>query len=190
MKKIIITIMAILVLGTASYAEKPYVKFGVSQLKTDYKTIGGINYSQVYEDKFDVYTLTGGYEFNNNVFVEARYFWTSEEGKSGTVDGVAGSTKVEMDGYSIGAGYNFKVNDKFSVKPSIHYVEVDVDATLTAFGASFDTSGTDQTLDAGVELAYSITEKSSISINYNRFLDDINTAENAELIGISYKHSF
>jgi hypothetical protein len=198
MKKIIITIMAILVLGTASYAEKPYVKLGVSQLKMDFKTIDGIDYGSVYADKYDVYNLTGGFEFDNNFFVEARYFWTSEESKSGSATAgdvsISGSTKVDMDGYSIGGGYNYKVNEKFSVRPSIHYVDIDVNSTVNLTieesSGTFDTGGSDQLLEAGMELAYAINDNSNISFIYTRYLDDMGTAEDINTMGISYKHNF
>ena len=191
-------LVTFLALGSTSYAEKPYVKLGVSQLKMDFKTIDGIDYGLIYADKYDVYNLSGGFEFDNNFFIEGRYFWTSEESKSGSASvggiSVSGSTKVDIDGYSIGGGYNYKVNEKFSVRPSIHYVDVDVNSTvnLTISGSSatFDTGGSDQLLEAGIELAYAINENSNVSFIYTRYLDDLGTAEKMNTMGISYKHNF
>jgi long-subunit fatty acid transport protein len=99
-----------------------------------------------------------------------------------------------MDGYSIGGGYNYKVNEKFSVRPSIHYVDIDVNSTVNLTieesSGTFDTGGSDQLLEVGMELAYAINDNSNISFIYTRYLDDMGTAEDINTMGISYKHSF
>jgi hypothetical protein len=178
-------------------AEQPYLKFNVSKLKTDYITQDGINYKDVYADEYDVYSLIGGYEFNE-IFFEGRYFWSSEESKSGSATvgavTVSGSTDVEIDGFSIGGGYNFNINENLRFKPSIHYVEVDVDANLnlTIAGSSFtfDAGGSDETIEGKMAIEYFVNDKIDFALNYSEYLDDITTTKDASTLGLEFKYKF
>ena len=178
-------------------ADQPYLKFGVSKLKTDYITQDGINYKDVYADEFDVYGITAGYSFTN-FFIEGRYFWSSKESKTGSDSSggvsVSGSTDVELDGYSIGGGYSFTINDKIKIKPSVHYLDIDIDAnldlTIAGSNFSFDAGGKDETIEAKVEGTYLVNEKSEISLSYSDYLDDVTTTKNASTLAIEIKYIF
>lgn len=196
-KIIIANLFALLIFSFASNAEQPYLKFGVSKLKTDYITIDGINLKDIYADNFNVYTFTGGYNFGK-FFLEGRYFKSSKESKSGSASfsgvSVSGSTDVKFDGQSIGAGYNFQINDNFYIKPSIHYVNIDIDATINLSIAgssySFDTSGSDNTIEAAVAAAYKINDNSEIEFVYSSYLDDVTTTKDASTLGVNFSHKF
>jgi len=203
MKKILLTILAFSVLSFNAVAEDGFyggVKY--SKLKVDYSTIDGLDLNEVYESDFNAIDYHIGYN-TGNWFYEAAYLDAGDESKnlanitSGiytlTID-----TKIEIDGFRFGTGYNHQFNDKFSIRPFANIYKLDTTATVSgtitngtdALTASIQQSGSDTMMDAGVGFQYNVNERFSVGASYSTTIDEIEDTDEIETTAITASYKF
>jgi opacity protein-like surface antigen len=201
-KKIIALMISLIAMSTFALAKDgPYVGARAGRINIDFKNIEGINLSQIYADKYNALDLHAGYNIGNS-FIEAGYLRSSDESKSlgsvtvGSIT-VSGSTNVKFDGFRIGAGHNFKINDQISIKPFINYYDLKIEETLTitvtgstTFRASSSFSGSDDMVDAGLGLDYKISENSKIGFSYSQTIDEPENIDKVKIYLLSFNHRF
>ena len=200
--KIIALMISLIAMPTFALAKDgPYVGAKAGRINIDFKSIEGINLSQIYADEYNALDLHAGYNIGNS-FIEAGYIKSSDESKSLgsiTVGGVtvSGSTNVEFDGWRVGAGHNFKINDQISIKPFINYYDLIIDETLTitvtgstTFRGSASASGSDNMMDAGLGLDYKINENTKIGLSYSQTIDDLKNTDKLQIYSLSLNHQF
>jgi hypothetical protein len=200
--KIIALIISLIAMPTFVLAKDgPYLGVQASRINVDYKTIEGIDLGRIYADQFNALDVHAGYNFGDS-FVEFGYLKSSDESKSlgsltvGSIT-VSGSTKLNFDGWRLGAGHNFKINEQLSVKPFINYYKLNVDETLsvtvtgsTTFQGSASYGGSDNMIDVGLGFDYKINENSKIGISYSRSIDELQNTDKTQVYSISYNHKF
>jgi len=203
MRNKIIALMISLMMMTnfAIAKDGPYLGAQLSKINIDYKTVEGIDLKELYADQFNALDLHAGYNFGDS-FIELAYVKSSEETKSlgsltvGSIT-LSGNTKLKFDGWRIGAGHNFKINDNLSIRPFINYYDLNSTETwsVTVTGsstlkssASYD--GSDSMVDAGLGFDYKINENSKIGLSYSRSIDELKNTNKTEIYSISYNQKF
>jgi long-subunit fatty acid transport protein len=200
--KIIALMISLIAIPTFAIAKDgPYLGVQASKINVDYKTIEGIDLGRIYADQFNALDLHVGYNFGDS-FVEFGYLKSSDESKSlGTYTSgsitVSGSTNLKFDGWRIGAGHNFKINDQLSIKPFINYYNLNVDETWTVtvtgsttLQGSASYGGSDNMIDVGLGFDYKINENSKIGLSYSRSIDQLQNTDKTQVYSISYNHKF
>ena len=203
MKKIILTLLAFSVWSLSAVAEDGFyggVKY--SKLKVDYSTIDGLDLNDVYEQDFNSLDYHVGYNMGN-WFFEGAYVDAGDESKNlaSVTSGIYTLTidsKVEIDGFRFGTGYNHQINDNFSIRPFVNMYELDTTATISgtitngtdALTASAQQSGSDTMIDGGVGLQYSVNEKFNIGASYSTTIDEIEDTDKVETTSITASYKF
>jgi len=202
-KNIIISLFFLLIsIPTFALAKDgPYFGAKAGRINIDYKTVEGIDLNQVYTNKFNALDVHAGYNIGNS-FIDAGYIKSSDGSKNlgsitvGSIT-VSGSTNIEFDGFRIGAGHNFKINDQISIKPFINYYNLNIDETLTitvtgstTFRASASASGTDNMVDAGLGFDFKLNENTKIGLSYSQSIDDLKNTNKTQIYSLSFNHKF
>ena len=204
MKKISNILVLFLVFSFSAVAEdRPYLGLKYQQLKVDHITVDGYDLNNFAPDKFKLMDVHIGYNFSNNLFVELGYLKSDDPSKSGTqtVGGITitgTNVKLEVDGFRIGTGYNYKATDKLLIKPFVNYYDLDIkgSGTLTASaGAATATAGlsgtdSDNMIDAGVNLAFIINENSQLGLSYSRAIDKLDDTDKNEILSANISYQF
>jgi hypothetical protein len=203
MKKIV-TILAV-ILGLASVAhskDAPYVGLKYSQLKIDHSTVEGFDLNNFIADDYKVLDLHLGYNFGN-WFTELGYLKSDSPSKSGvqTAGGITitgANVKTEFDGWRIGTGYNYQLNDKFSVRPFANFYKVSIDysGSLTANSGAVQViaagsgSDNDNMIDVGVALNYAIAENSRIGVSYSQAVDKLEDTDSQKILSVNFAYQY
>jgi long-subunit fatty acid transport protein len=203
MKKLIIAIFALVLFQSQSLkAEGFYTGAKASQLKIKFDTVEGVDLGKIYEEDYSLLDFHIGYGISNSFF-ELGYFDSSKESKnlgSITINGIAlsATTNTSFDGWRLGYGYNYKVNDKFTLTPSINYYEVDIKAnaviTVTSgsntFAATADLGGSDHMMDAGLAAKYQVSDNANIGLAYLTTIDPLQDTDRISQVQISGAYQF
>jgi hypothetical protein len=205
--KIIALMISLIAIPTFALAKDgPYVGAKYAKIDVDYKTVDGIDLNKLFAGNFNAYDLHLGYEVGNGFF-EVGYIKSSDESKnlgSTTVTTSAGatvisaSTGMKFDGYRIGAGYNFPVNNQFTIKPFINYYGIDMTASGTLTVASGSTSvsigttasGNDSMTDVGLGFDYIVNDKTKIGFSYAKTIDSITDTKKVQTLALSASYQF
>jgi hypothetical protein len=205
--KIIALMISLIAIPTFAVAKDgPYVGAKYAKIDVDYKTVYGIDLNKLFAGNFNAYDLHLGYGIGNGFF-ELGYIKSSDESKnlgSTTVTTSAGSatisasTGMKFDGYRIGAGYNYPVNNQFIIKPFINYYELDMTASGTLTVAAGSTtvrigttaSGSDSMIDAGLGFDYIINNQTKIGLSYAQTIDSITDTKKVQTWALSANYQF
>jgi hypothetical protein len=205
--KIIALMISLIAMPTFAIAKDgPYVGAKYAKIDVDYETVDGIDLNKLFAGNFNAYDLHLGYGIGNGFF-ELGYIKSSDESKNlgsttfATSAGeatISASTGMKFDGYRIGAGYNFPVNNQFNIKPFINYYEIDMTAsgTLTVTGdgttVSIGTtaSGKDSMIDAGLGFDYVINNQTKIGLSYAQTIDSLTDTKKVQTWALSASYQF
>ena len=204
MKKISIIILSISVFLTQSLRadDGPYAGVKASKLQITFKSIEGVDLANIYEEDYNMLDYHVGYNISNSFF-ELGYFDSSKESKnlgSITISGItfSANTNVDFDGWRLGYGYNYEVNDKFTITPVINYYDVDINASATitvasgssTFSTSADLGGSDEMIDIGLVGKYKVSDNLNLGFGYLRTVDTIADTDKIEQFQISGSYKF
>ena len=205
--KIVALMISLIAMPTFALAKDgPYIGAKYAKIDVDYKTVDGIDLNKLFAGKFNAYDLHLGYGVGNGFF-EVGYIKSSDESKnlgSTTVTTSAGATEIsastgmKFDGYRIGAGYNFPVNNQFTIKPFINYYGIDMTASGTLTVASGSTtvsigttaSGSDSMTDVGLGFDYIVNDKTKIGLSYSQSIDELQNTDKVQIYSLSFNHKF
>jgi hypothetical protein len=204
MKKIIIAVFALALFTSQSLkAQDIYIGAKASKLEIDYDSIEGVSYGEFLADDFTLMDYHLGYSFGSS-YVELGYFKSDDKSKnigSVTISGItfSASSKLDFDGFRLGYGYNYQVNDKLTITPSVNYYEVDVNGTVTATVASGSATlasaaegfgGSDNMIDVGLTAKYKINEQATIGLGYLHTVDSIEDTDKITQLQLSASYKF
>jgi hypothetical protein len=206
--KIIALIISLIAIPNFAIAKDgPYIGAKYAKIDVDYKIVDGIDLNKLFAGKFNAYDLHLGYGVGNGFF-EVGYIKSSDESKnlgSTTVTTSAGAatisanTGMKFDGYRIGAGYNFPVNNQFTIKPFINYYGIDMTAsgtltvadggsTIVSIGTT--ASGSDSMTDIGLGFDYIVNDKTKIGFSYAQTIDSITDTKKVQTLALSASYQF
>jgi hypothetical protein len=206
--KIIALMISLIAIPNFAIAKDgPYIGAKYAKIDVDYKTVDGIDLNKLFAGNFNAYDLHLGYEVGNGFF-EVGYIKSSDESKnlgSTTVTTSAGAatisanTGMKFDGYRIGAGYNFPVNNQFTIKPFINYYGIDMTAsgtltvaeggsTIVSIGTT--ASGSDSMTDIGLGFDYIVNDKTKIGFSYAKTIDSITDTKKVQTLALSASYQF
>ena len=199
MKKLLAILISFSVFSFSAVAEDgPYIGFKPSKLKIEWSTVDGVDLDEVYADEHNVMDFHAGYNLGN-YFIELGYLNASDEGKSADYNlggiTISGSSSLEFDGWRVGTGYNYQLNDRVNLKPFLNYYEIDYDASLNVSVsgitlAALDTSGSESMIDAGLGVEYIINDKSKVGFSYSQSIDDMEDTDKVENLAINVSYQF
>jgi hypothetical protein len=205
--KIIALMISLIAIPTFAIAKDgPYVGVKAANININYEKIDGVDIGLILPSEFNAWDFNIGYNLGNSFF-ELGYIKSSDESKnlgSTTVTTSAGSatisasTGMKFDGYRIGAGYNYPVNNQFIIKPFINYYELDMTASGTLTVAAGSTtvrigttaSGSDSMIDAGLGFDYIINNQTKIGLSYAQTIDSITDTKKVQTWALSANYQF
>ena len=205
--KIIALMISLIAIPSFALAKDgPYLGAKYAKIDVDYKTVDGIDLNKLFAGNFNAYDLHVGYGIGNGFF-ELGYIKSSSENKSlgsttvTTSSGsatISASTGMKFDGYRVGAGYNFPLNNQFTIKPFINYYDIDMTAsgTLTVSAGSTTVrigttaSGSDSMIDAGLGFDYIVNSQTKIGLSYAQTLDSITDTKKVQTWALSASYQF
>lgn len=201
--KIIALMISIIAMPTFALAKDgAYVGAKVSKITVKYAGFEGFSGDKLLPGDFKALDLYAGYNVGNGFF-EIAYLNSDKDTKTGsqTVGDVTltgTNVGIEFDGYRIGTGYNFNLQNNITIKPFINYYDLKFkgSGTLTASAGTnritTEASGSDrdQGIDAGLGLEYIINNQSKIGISYSQFIDKFEDTDSTKVYSINYNYQF
>ena len=201
--KIIALMISLIAIPTFALAKDgTYVGAKISKITVKYNTVEGFNGDSFFPGDFKALDLHAGYNIGNGFF-EIAYLNSDKDTKTGsqTVGGVTvtgTNIGLEFDGFRIGAGYNFNLQNNLTVKPFVNYYDLKFKGSGTATisaGSNRITgelvgSERDQGIDAGLGLDYAINNQSKIGISYSQFIDKFEDTDSTKVYSINYSYQF
>ena len=127
--KIIALIISLIAIPTFAIAKDgPYVGAKLTKIDLDFTSVEGFDLNTFIPTDFNALDIHGGYNIGN-AFFEVAYLKSQKETKSGTetVGGVTltgTNVGLEFDGFRIGTGYNYNLENNITVKKLIKNVTV------------------------------------------------------------------
>jgi len=201
--KIIAIMISLIAIPTFAIAKDgPYVGAKLTKIDLDFTSVEGFDLNTFIPTDFNALDIHGGYNIGN-AFFEVAYLKSQKETKSGTqtVDGVTltgTNVGLEFDGFRIGTGYNYNLENNITVRPFLNYYDLKFKASGTATAAagsaraSAEITGSedDNGIDAGLGIDYKINNQSKIGLSYSQFIDKFSDTDSTKTYSISFNYQF
>ena len=159
---------------------------GVSALDQNFATDGGV--STKLDTKGWTTSLFGGYKFNKNFALEAKFADLGKYKLDGTVGAATEAAKAHPMAFCLSGVGTLPLGDQFSAYGSVGACRWNDRASVTRDGTSVvgHDKGTDLTYGVGV--AYAVTENVDLRAGWNRYAKVLHNKQdvNAFTVGLAY----
>ncbi len=201
--KIIALMISLIAMPTFALAKDGfYAGAKLTKIDIDYNTVEGYDLNNFIPNDLNALDVHGGYNIGNG-FIEVGYLKSQKETKSGTqtVGGVTltgTNVGLEFNGFRIGTGYNYNLQNNITLKPFLNYYDLKFKASGTATAAagsqraSAEITGSedDSGIDAGLGIDYRINNQSKIGLSYSQFIDKFSDTDSTKTYSISFNYQF
>lgn len=203
MKKIILFLLCYCIFSFSAIADnKPYVGIKYQNLDIDRSTIDGYDLDNFAPTEFSVIDIYIGFNLNNNFFAELGYLQSEKETITGsqTVNSITitgTNISQELDGFRLGMGYKFKMNNNLSIVPFLNYYKMDVKSSGTFVASSGSASATasisgtesENWYEGGLGLSY-MHKNLEFGISYSTSLKEMDEIDDVNVYSAKISYQF
>lgn len=190
MKKIL---FAALIAGTslfsvAAHADGAYAGFALEKTNYSIDVIGATTTSK--SDKPTGFKIYGGWEYNQNLAIEAGYADFGAAKNSFTTGATTGTVEAKVSSFYVAGKGTLPINEQFSAYGKLGVARNKSDISGTGGGAAINYSSSKTGMYAGLGLAYNLNKNAAVTVEYENFGKLDNAGSKANVFSIGARFNF